>query len=117
MASNISGTSITLTRGDTLRIKINITLDGEEYTPVEGDSIRFALKHPTLNAKKTDYKDIEPLILKPVPINTMILELEPSDTKKLQFGSYIYDMQITFADGRVDTFITEASFKITPEVY
>ena len=117
MASSISGTSITLTRGDTLRIKIKITLDEQEYIPVEGDTIRFALKHPTLNSKKTDYKDTEPLILKAIPINTMILELEPSDTKNLQFGNYIYDMQITFADGRVDTFITEAKFKITPEVY
>jgi hypothetical protein len=92
MASSVSGTSITLTRGDTLRIKINITLNDEEYIPVEGDSIRFALKHSTLNAKKTDYQDTEPLILKTVPINTMILELEPSDTKNLDFGSYVYDM-------------------------
>ena len=47
----------------------------------------------------------------------MILELEPNDTKTLDFGSYVYDVQITFADGRVDTFITEAVFKLTPEVY
>ena len=117
MASSISGTSITLTRGDTLRVKINISLNGEPYTPTNGDAVRFALKRPALNAKKTDYKDIQPLILKNIPTNTMILELEPNDTKTLDFGSYVYDVQITFADGRVDTFITEAVFKLTPEVY
>lgn len=117
MASSVQGTSISLTRGDTLRVKINITLDDEPYTPQAGDSVRFALKHPTFNAKKTDYKDAEPLILKDVPIHNLILELEPEDTKPLDFGNYVYDLQITFADGRVDTFITEAKFKITPEVY
>ena len=117
MSSSISKTSIKLTRGDTLRLKINITLNEEQYTPVTGDSIRFALKRPLLNAKKTDFKDTEPLILKSVPINTMILELEPEDTKSLDFGTYVYDLEITFADGRVDTFITEAKFEITPQVY
>lgn len=117
MASNITGTSITLTRGDTLRVKVNIKIDNEDYTPQAGDSIRFALKRPLLNSKKTDFKDVQPLILKPIPIDTMILELEPSDTKILDFGSYVYDIEITFKDGTVDTFITEANFKITPEVH
>lgn len=36
---------ITMTRGDTLRAKINITdAKGDKYTPVEGDRIRFAVK-------------------------------------------------------------------------
>lgn len=116
MSSTIKGTSITLTRGDTLRVKINITLDGEEYTPVNGDTIRFAVKHPVLNSKQTEYKDTTPLILKDIPYDTLILELEPSDTKSLGFGTYVYDIQITFADGSVDTFITQAVFKLTPEV-
>ena len=37
MSSVIKGTSITLTRGDSLRVKITIILDGEEYTPEYGD--------------------------------------------------------------------------------
>ena len=117
MASKVDGTTITLTRGDTLRLKINITLNDQEYIPVSGDSIRFALKHPTLNAKKTDFKDLEPLILKTVSTESMILQLDPADTKNLDFGTYVYDMEITFSDGSVDTFITEAKFIITPQVY
>lgn len=110
MSSSINGTTIKLTRGDTLRLKINLSLGNEEYTPVQGDSIRFALK-------RADYKDTQPLILKNVPIDTMILELQPQDTKPLEFGQYVYDLQITFADGRVDTFIPEAKFRLTPEVH
>ena len=33
MSCSISGTSITLTRGDTLKVKINIMKDNEIYVP------------------------------------------------------------------------------------
>ena len=118
MSSVIKGTSITLTRGDTLRVLVGTTYkDGTVYTPQSGDVIRFALKHPQLNTRQTEYKDTQPLIIKEIPYDTMILELEPSDTKPLGFGTYVYDIQITFPDGRVDTFITQAVFKLTPEVH
>lgn len=117
MSCRIQGTTITLTRGDTLRTQVTMTLNGQPYTPVEGESVRFALKHPQLNSKRTDFKDTTPLILKQIPIDTMILELQPSDTKNLDFGTYVYDLQITFADGCVDTFITEAKLVLTPEVH
>lgn len=117
MSSTIKKKSITLTRGDTLRVKVNIEKDGVEYLPVEGDSVRFALKHPTKTSDGGEYSDKDPLILKTIPTDTMILTLEPSDTKPLHFGDYVYDLEITFADGTVDTFITSAPFKLTEEVH
>lgn len=117
MSCSISGTSITLTRGDTLKVKIDIIKDDTLYVPQSGDSVRFALKHPAMNTKKTAYKDVEPLIVKNIPINTMLLTLNPEDTKDLDFDTYVYDIEITFSDGTVDTFITEAILKLTPEVY
>ena len=116
MSYIIEDNIINLTRGDTLRVKVDITLDGEPYTPVQGDEVRFALKHRTLNSTKTEFTDPDPLILKQIPIDTMILELEPQDTKTLGFGKYAYDIQITFADGTVYTFITNEKFNLTPEV-
>ena len=116
MSYSINGNAITLTRGDTLRVRVGITIDGEEYTPVPGDSVRFALKHNIYNADRSEYTDPEPLILKDVPIDTMILELEPEDTKPYGFGKYVYDLQITFGDGTVVTFITKEKFKLTEEV-
>ena len=117
MSSKIKKNTITLTRGDTLRVFIELFRDGEPYTPIEGDSIRFALKHTEKTAGGKEYVDTDPLILKNVPIDTMLLELEPSDTKPLDFGTYVYDLEITFADGSVDTFITEATFELTGEVH
>ena len=105
----ISGKTIILTRGDTMRIKLNIKkYDGEDYIPSEGDAIRFALKKR--------YSDPEPLLLIPIPTDTLILEINPNDTKSLNFGIYVYDIQITYANGDVDTFICKQQFRIEEEV-
>ena len=47
----------------------------------------------------------------------MTLTLQPSDTKNLPFGNYVYDIELTTADGFVDTFIGPATFTLTGEVY
>lgn len=106
----ISGTSITMTRGDTLRAKIGIyNVDGTTYEPQLGDSVRFALKK--------DYNDSECLIYKDIPTDSLILELDPSDTKSLaQPSTFVYDIQLTTNDGVVDTFIAKGKFKISEEV-
>lgn len=109
MSYGISGTTISLTRGDTFVAQISITdSEGNAYTPVEGDSIRFAMK--------AKYTDDAPLLVKDIPIDTMELRIEPSDTKLLSFGTYVYDIQLTKASGEVDTFITTAKIKILEEV-
>ena len=97
-------------------VQVAIEREEEPYVPVTGDSIAFFLKHDAMNSKRTEYKDPEPLITKTVPIDTMILELDPEDTKQLEFGKYVYDLQLTFASGVVDTFINNAEFELVPEV-
>lgn len=110
MSVTVVKNNIIMTRGDTLKIKINITDSaGEPYTPVEGDTIRFA-------AKK-EYSDESPCILKDIPYDTCILHLEPADTKELeQPCDYLYDIEITLNDGTVDTFIN-GKLKIKEEVH
>lgn len=109
MSSSIDGTTITLTRGDTFRAHITITdTNNNEYIPVAGDSIRFA-------AKKS-YKDLKPVIKKNIPIDTLTLHLAPEDTKKLSFGEYKYDIELTYANGDVDTFISNATLILSEEI-
>ena len=120
MASSVSGTTIKLTRGDTLSLQVNILKDGEPYVPQEGDTVRFALKRNKIKSDRSGYTDDEPLILKDLELNdedNLILTLDPGDTKQLPFDTYVYDIEITFADGAVDTFIDKATFKITEEVH
>ena len=111
----VNGTDITLTRGDTLVAEIGIRRNDEPYTPVAEDSIRFALKHSTMNADHSEFTDEQPLIRKEIPYDTLILKLDPADTKPYGFGRYRYDIEITFEDGTVDTFI-KGFFTLTEEV-
>ena len=113
---SIKGTTITLTRGDTFITNITLKRDGSTYTPVNGDRIRFAMKSPEMNARKTAWTDDTVLVEKAIPYNTMQLKLDPEDTKELDFGQYRYDIEITFANGDVDTFIENAVFILNPEV-
>ena len=108
----VKKTSIFLTRGDTFKAQITITdKDGNPYEPQPGDSVRFAMK------KNYNDPDTQVLIVKNIPIDTLILTLEPNDTKELDFGNYVYDIQLTTANGDIDTFITKASLTLTEEVY
>ena len=109
MSAFINGNNISLTRGDTLYLTVLMTRNEEPYTPIPGEKVRFAMK------KKIG--DEEPIILKDIPIESMILKLEPEDTKPLSCGSYKYDIEYTSVDGDVDTFIGPANFNITEEVY
>lgn len=118
MSVKIEGNKITMTRGDTLIAEVFITdSHGDPYYPESGDSIRFALKRPIMTSGNKEYKDREPLIVKTIPINTMILQIDPVDTKPLDFGKYVYDIELTYANGNVDTFITTAPFELSPEVH
>ena len=108
---NISGTSISVTRGDTLEAALEICYaDGRPYEVRAGDVIRFALKQK--------YTDREPILMKEIPHDTMLLRLEAAETKLLTAGwtPYVYDIQITMEDGTVDTFIDRAKFVVTEEV-
>lgn len=58
MSAKVSGTTISLTRGDSLIIQISVNQEGKPYEVKPGDKIRFAMKK--------DLEDSEPLIMKPI---------------------------------------------------
>ena len=113
----ISGTTITMTRGDTLCVDIEMMLGDEPYTPSAGDVIRFAMKTPAMTSGRKEFVEREPLILKTIPNETCQLVLNPEDTKPFDFGQYVYDIEITMEDGTVDTFISESTIILAPEVH
>lgn len=93
--------SITLVRGDTVEIPITIrTREGEKYIPSEGDVVRFALKD--------GYGDDVPVLIRKVlPNDSLILRLESCETKEIMARKkpYVYDVELTTANGYVDTFV------------
>lgn len=104
----INGKRITFTKGDTFKALITMNTDTGTYIPVEGDLVRFAMKK--------DYTDSTALILKTIPNDTQILTIDSGDTESLEVGEYVYDIQITYANGDVDTFIDRGTLELTEEV-
>lgn len=98
---------ISMTRGDTGIFNINLKDgEGEPYTPSQEDSLEFAM------AKGYGQ---EPVLRKNIPIDTLILKLEPADTKDLSPETYVYEVQFTSADGDVSTIIL-SRFALTKDV-
>ena len=102
-----SDNNITLTRGDTLTLTLELTKDGEAYTPLEDDAIRFALAKGYAGAPGYE-------LIAEATVENMTIVL-PAEQTTLDYGTYNYDVQITHGDGSVDTFIS-ASLKIIGEV-
>lgn len=90
--------NISLTRGDTCTFNIDLVdADGNPYVTHEGDTMRFAM------AK--NYGTNNPLVNKNIPVDTLIFKLDPQDTKELEFGQYVYDIQFTDHNGDVSTIL------------
>ena len=100
---------ISLTRGDSAAVLVELVdTEGYRYIPDESDRIRFAMSK--------NYGDEEPLIIKEVDHESMQVYINPEDTKGLDFGSYVYDVEVTDGSGHVVT-VLMSKFKITKEVY
>lgn len=104
-----SSGDIHLTRGDTawFSVVINNTVSSEEYTLAEDDTLTMTIKKRA--------KDLEYLIQKTL-VGETIFHIEPADTQELAFGAYVYDVQLTTANGDVFTVITPTTFELTSEV-
>ena len=117
MSATVVKNTIKMTRGDTFIGTVEIfDNEGNAYQPTAGDVVRFAMKHPDMTQGNKQFVDENPLVVKVIPSDTMLLIIEPADTKSLDFGNYTYDLQITFEDGIVDTFVENASLVLKPEV-
>lgn len=112
----VNDNEIRMTRGDTFETDVEIFDEENPWTPSSGDTVKFYVKHAAMNVSKTAYKDDEPVIEKTIPNATLTLHLDPADTEELDFGRYVYDVEVTLSTGVVDTIINNENFIILPEV-
>lgn len=106
---SLVGTTIKITRGDTgvFNLVIKNPSTGEVYTPQAGDIVTFTVKNDKKNCP-----DCTPLVQK--NFTNGQITLKPSDTKFLKYNTYLYDIQITFETGAVNT-ITNGTLTLTNE--
>ena len=112
MSTIIEGTKIYMTRGDTptLDIQAIIISTNTAYSMAAGDTMYFRLAQEPL---------IETTLLEKTVTNGQ-LTFTPSDTASLDFGTYVYSLELVTAGGYHETFVrpipTEGVFKIGEEL-
>ena len=107
MFNIINDNIIRITRGDTGYFSVKLFKDGKDYTLGDKDTLVFSVKRRTT--------DSETLIRKELLASTLI-RINPVDTKDLQYGTYYYDVQVTFENGDVNTVVQPTRFIILEEV-
>lgn len=97
---------VELTRGDTAHFDVIITQpDGTAYEFAAGDSLKLTVK-----------KDVNGDVLIQKAVENTEIDLAPEDTKDLEFGAYVYDVELTTASGDVYTVVPCSRFTIGKEV-
>ena len=107
---NINGSKIILTRGDSAHISVPITrIDGDNISPYEiqpSDHLRFT-------AKKS-YSDHLPALQIEADSRGQF-KISPQDTKELEFGTYVYDIELETSEGDIYTVVPNGSLVIDRE--
>ena len=103
-------------RGDSDSLKIQLREKNDAGAWINkplgaGDTVYFTVKKSYLDEKKLIQKVITEFV-----DGKAIIQFVPNDTKGIAFGTYVYDIQITFADGTVKTIVPPSRFEIMPEV-
>ena len=97
----IKKNNITITKGDTMPLHIDI-MDGDSpYEPVEGDTCRFALSIGYVGEKNYAL-----ILSKTVPLDTGDIVITAEETGALKYTNYKFDVELVHANGFVDTFIS-----------
>lgn len=124
----ITGSDIVLTRGDSLNLKVAVVKNKVTSKLPNGREIMKPEELEAMGAQiffnmsrffpgQIDYKLI--IDNKPIPVQTMALRLDSSDTKDVPLGIYNYDISIHYpqedsSEEKVDTFIS-GTFQLVGE--
>lgn len=103
----IEGTTIRMTRGDTVYLNVPLTSATEAYEMRSNDTLTLSVKKTT---RDTAY------VFQKVLTGTQSFHIEPSDTADLAFGKYLYDVELKTSDGDVYTVIPPSTLELLAEV-
>lgn len=107
----VRGTNLSMTRGDSESITVKCFQSGTAVPFEDGDIVTFTVR-----------EDVESPILLQKVVTTFdgngwaVIPIASGDTEGMDFGDYVYDIQLTRADGTVTTIVTISTFTLTEEV-
>lgn len=94
--------NIKIIKGDTAIFDITL----KNYTFVEGDKVYFTVKYSV-----DDTENIIQKVITTFNDNKAKIILSKEDTN-IDTGTYLYDIQCSLADGRVDTIVVPSKFEV-----
>lgn len=102
---------ITLPRGNSREISVELTADEQPYILADGETLLFTVK-------KSTSKSALPIIQKKLVAEDydeglLIIKLRPEDTVGMDAGSYYYDLAVNIDGGEFYTVVLADEFRIT----
>lgn len=98
--------NIFLTRSDTCSLKLSVVDDNDTPYDYSNDLVQLTIKTNTYT----------PVIVIQKNIVGDTFKIDPDDTKNLQYGRYLYDVQIITNSNDVYTVIGPCNFVLNDEV-
>lgn len=105
--TGITETDIRITRGDSATLTVELFDDSGKYDLKPGDKLQLCAKK---NVNDSQYA------INITADEYATFAFEPDDTKNLEFGTYLYDIQLTLKDGKIYTVIPLSHIIITEEI-
>lgn len=105
--TGITDTDIRITRGDTAFLSVDLYDDKGKYELKSGDKLELTAKHAIDDSAYSMHITAN---------DNAVFTFKHSDTANLEYGSYVYDIQLTLSNGDVFTVIPLSHIVILEEV-
>lgn len=102
----ITGTNISMTRGDSESITVTCS---EPFAA--GDRLYMTVREDA----ESDIQ-FQKIVTEFDEKGAAVIPIQHDDTEGMDFGDYVYDIQLTRADGTVRTLVKPARFTLTEEI-
>ena len=96
--------NISMTRGDSESITVRCSVPFKT-----GDRVYFTVR------EDPESEIALQKVIDDFPGSEAVIGICPQDTEPLDFGTYVYDIQVTRADGTVTTLVKPSGFKLDEE--
>ena len=103
----LSGTNISMIRGDTETLTVRCSVPF-----AEGDTVFLTVKESVDSTEAA----LQELVDSFGPEGEAVITISHEDTEWLELGSYVYDIQVTRADGTVKTLVPRSRFTLEEDV-
>lgn len=101
----VNGTTLSMVRGDTERISVTPSVAFET-----GDIITMTVR------KDVDADIALQKVVTEFTEGVAYIDITHEDTATLDFGAYVYDIQVQWASGAIKTLVKKSTFKLEEEV-